>query len=161
MNNFRIVFVFFAIVATIYLSSCKGKNASDVSARESVELGDVVITDYYDDSTKMITDQVYLNDSMRVLKTYYFRNGQIYMVGDLINDVRDGEWKAYSEDGHLLTVGSYKNGLDHGLKTVYFENGNIRYQGNFENGKKVGIWKFYTKDGKLAKELDLSLGQVN
>ncbi len=159
MNNFRLVLIFSVIIATVWLSSCKEKNVSDKDAKRAVELGELVITEYYDDSTKMIAEQAYLYDSLRVLKSYFYRNGQLYMIGDMLEGVRDGEWKAYSEEGDLLTEGFYKNGVDHGLKSVYFENGKIRYQGKYENGKKVGIWKFYTKDGKLAKELDLSLGQ--
>lgn len=144
---------FISLLAVLVLFSC------DRQIKDP-KFGEEVVIQSYEDSLKMITVRYLEGDTSNVIKTYYYRNGQVYMKGQMIKNLREGEWKAYNEQGNLLTTGNYKNGIDHGLKTVYFENGNKRYEGQFENGEKIGKWQFYTRDGTLVKELNFEPEKV-
>lgn len=144
--------IFFIILLVVFgVSSCKDKTKINNS-----DFSDEIVLQSYDDSSKMITVQYNNADTNIQIKTYFFKNGQKYMGGELVRGQRNGEWEAYNEIGQLLTKGNYKNGINHGYKVVYYENGKIRYEGNYDNGKKIGKWQFYSADGSLAKELDFN-----
>jgi len=118
--------------------------------------GDEIILHRYKDSTKMIVIQYNTEDTTYAFKTYYYRNGQKYMAGELHNGMRNGEWSAWDKSGRLLTTGHYSEGLEDGLKTVYYENGNKRYEGQMKEDERIGVWKFWNEQDSLIKQIDYS-----
>ncbi len=86
---------------------------------------------------------------------YFFHpDFQLQMQGATINNIRDGKWAYWYENGNPWSVGYYKNGLNDSTRTVWYENGKIRYEGKYKDGIEVGIWKFYDETGSLVKEAD-------
>jgi antitoxin component YwqK of YwqJK toxin-antitoxin module len=146
--SFWIMFLFSGLI----LAACSGQDSTVKEESYSEE----VIVKRFDDSTKMIGIRYAKTDTNDQIRTYYYRNGNIYLQGRMVNNLREGQWFGYNEQGQKIASGYYEGGLEHGTKTTFFDNGTIRYQGEMVKGEKTGIWKFYTKDGELAKELDLT-----
>lgn len=73
-------------------------------------------------------------------ETYYYKNGNIGLELNYVNDIRDGLWKGFYPDGQQLFTLDYKNGdlitsTLHPYNTEYYEK---HYYSNFtiENNKR-------------------------
>ncbi len=86
-----------------------------------------------------------------VKEIQYHPNGKKYIEGGYSNELRDGHWKSYYEDGKLWSEGDFLKGESHGKRTVYHPNGKKYYEGNFDMGKRSGLWVFYDEDGIKLK----------
>jgi antitoxin component YwqK of YwqJK toxin-antitoxin module len=96
---------------------------------------------------QMREDTVY-----QVKKEYFYDSGEKLMEGPVTPDgKRNGNWKAYFQDGKIKSEGSFENDKASGKRTVYFDNGQKRYEGEYKNGKRSGTWHFWDKNGKLLK----------
>ena len=91
---------------------------------------------------------------VKVEEKHYHDNGQLKMVGKLVDGKRDGEWVAYFNNGQVQSEGFFENGNREGIARVFFPNGQLRYEGQYKNNKETGHWKFYNEQGKLIKEQD-------
>ena len=64
---------------------------------------------------------------------------------DVEQNPKDGIFRSYYDNGHLLSVTSYVNGHIDGMQTVYHENGNVlrtsEYVKGFKDGKEVTYYK--------------------
>ena len=47
------------------------------------------------------------------------------MEGKTVNDLQEGEWKFYHQDGSLGSVGSFSKGMQEGEWKYYFESGKL------------------------------------
>ncbi len=147
--------ILFHVLLLVFIAfSCTEGDKSKNNKTTSDGFGEEVVMKMYPDSTKMITYRVHQQDSTRILRSYYHKNGKLYKQGVTLKGNKEGEWKAWNENGNLLTTGNYKNDLDHGYKIVYHKNGNKYYDGYFKNGVRVGKWKFYNQAGEYDKEID-------
>ena len=66
---------------------------------------------------------------------------------------KQGYWEEYdSTNTYLNAKGHYKNNLRDGLWEFYYENGQLSSKGSFKNGKRDGIWEEYFSDGDFWYE---------
>lgn len=89
-----------------------------------------------------------------VKEVAYHPNGQKYMEGAFKNDLRQGKWTSWYEDGTLWSEGEFNAGESHGVRTVYHPNGKLHYKGTFDNGERIGVWTYYDEDGTKTKEIN-------
>lgn len=78
-----------------------------------------------------------------------YPNGQIKLLGELLDDKKNGEWKEYYETGEILKVSNYKEGKFLDSKS-YYKNGTLRSE-----SEKVGeeiLFKSYYETGELFEE---------
>ncbi|MGI5842330.1 MAG: toxin-antitoxin system YwqK family antitoxin, partial [Christensenellales bacterium] len=64
-------------------------------------------------------------------------NGIIKAQGSFINEMMEGEWKFYYQEGVLWQTANFKENKKHGVWIRYDKNGLITYNQTFENGKQV------------------------
>lgn len=144
------------IAGTLLFSSCSKKDKAPKINPLDTMSGRVVETLYPDsmprdvyfyriDENGQLTDDIYY-------EAHYYDNKKVYMEGGRDGKNRDGEWKAYFENGKIQATATYIKGIQIGEEKVYYENGNIMYTGQFENGICSGTWKFYDELGKLKNE---------
>jgi antitoxin component YwqK of YwqJK toxin-antitoxin module len=145
---YRLVIVLF--FTGVFMASCGQQDAKI----PRLTFGEEIVISYHPDSAKRIVIRYAEEDTAYALKTYYYRSGAKFMSGILYHGKRHGEWKAWGENGNLMTIGHYINGVENGHKVVYYPNGNKRYEGDFKDDKRVGVWKFWLQDGTLAKEIN-------
>ncbi|MBW6490735.1 MAG: hypothetical protein K0B15_06010 [Lentimicrobium sp.] len=89
-----------------------------------------------------------------VKEVVYHPNGQKYMEGNYKDNLREGYWASWFDDGTLWSEGEFKAGESHGKRKVFHSNGALYYEGTFDMGKRVGIWTFYDEKGVKTKEID-------
>ena len=93
-----------------------------------------------------------------VWRTYYENNkikSELYYKDDVLN----GPYKEYDENGLLLTVLNYSNGkvlesndtadLDVEIRNEYDESGNLIYSGSYHDNIPIGIHRIYDETGKV------------
>lgn len=59
------------------------------------------------------------------------------------------EFRSYYPDGNADDSGYYQNNLKDGIWVEWEENGRVRSIGEYKNGWKKGMWKYYDPNGKL------------
>ena len=67
-----------------------------------------------------------------------------------VNDLNEGIYKRYYENGYLETEANYRNGKKEGISKTYHENGRVAFMDTFKNGLKISR-ESYDKYGKLIK----------
>ncbi len=111
---------------------------------------------YYHHASKVImTIENYKSGKLNGLRSVFYPNGKIAEETQYKNDLKDGTYKKYSENGIVLEESIYKANEYNGLAIFRDGDGSIVSQGKFLNGKKVGIWQFFEK-GKVVKETNMS-----
>jgi antitoxin component YwqK of YwqJK toxin-antitoxin module len=140
--------IFICLLITI--SSCKtetkktthkDEQTKNVQAKESTK-------DEFaeDNSSKIVSD----NPNGEYLEVY--ANDKIKIEGRKKDNLREGVWFSYFENGNKWSETAYKNGLKNGTSIVNYPNGKIHYKGQYKNDKKTGNWYFYKVNGTLDYE---------
>ncbi len=120
---------------------------------------------------KEVVESSYENGTPKVVKYYhkiggklvldrevmYYENKQKRIEGEYNNQLRNGIWKAWYENGTIWSVGEYKDGKRNGEGISYHPNGKIYIEGMYRNDTRVGPWRFYDTAGVLTKEVDFDL----
>jgi antitoxin component YwqK of YwqJK toxin-antitoxin module len=88
-----------------------------------------------------------ISDSEVEYKSYH-ENGKLETVGYYKNNVENGEWKEFRDDGTPASVIVYKDGVLHGIYKSYHSNGTIEESGYYKDGSKDGEWKGFNESGK-------------
>lgn len=102
---------------------------------------------YYDvDERGMTTDNV--NHEI-----HYYPGKKKHVEGDIKNNLREGLWYAYFENGNVQTKAFYINGKEHGDYLLYHENGGIYQEGKYDNGICIDKLVIYDEKGKVIKTL--------
>ena len=70
------------------------------------------------------------------------------------NELRNGKWALYTENGFELSVTHYMHGKKEGHSIVKYPNGMLNYYGEYRNDEKVGVWRTYDTKGNLIEEKD-------
>ncbi len=111
-----------------------------------------------------------------------YKNNKIVEVGNWKNNLQEGRFQLYSDEGVLLddaffvagvrhgptkqyystgglrVEATYVNGLLEGLCTQYSESGGTEILGSYKNGEMDGSWVYYFDGGKTMLEADFAAG---
>ena len=90
-----------------------------------------------------------INVSAQVEKKFHNDGITVKRTGNLKNNLKDGKWEEFYENGKLKTTGNYTNDERNGEWKIYFDNGQLAAVGNYTSTKfpTRGTWKFFTKEG--------------
>ena len=75
---------------------------------------------------------------------------QYYWEGALA--IRHGWYKAYNENGILVSLQNYYEDKLNGKWVKYYSDGQIEIKGNYKNGYKDGKWVEYNSNGNVSKK---------
>jgi len=119
------------------------------------EPSEVVESTYEDGSPKVIKYYDKIDGKKQVVKeTILYENSRKKMEGTYLNERRNGNWRAWYNDGKLWSEGEYKDGKRHGPGTVYHPNGRKYIESFYTEDEKTGKWRFYDTAGTVIKEVD-------
>ena len=79
-------------------------------------------------------------------------NGVINIEGKIVDDLREGTWKYYSNYGSLAKTTNYENGVLSGVEQVYYINGAIYSSTTHNNDMLNGPYLEYHMDGSLKQQ---------
>lgn len=86
-----------------------------------------------------------------------------YLQSDPSEELPDGIYEVWSDDGDRLIRITYSAGIPNGQYVDYWSNGIVATEGSYCHGKKHGPWHYYTADGSLSDriiyDLDIEVRQ--
>ena len=122
------------------------------------------------------SEKVFIGNSRYILTNYY-PDGSIFEKGEIIQDVKDGTWVGWFENGSLKYRENYHLGKFFGdvekyypnnqleLKGSYnydvnldgayiefYKNGDTLLFGHYYNGQKIEFWKYYSGDTIIVEK---------
>lgn len=87
-------------------------------------------------------------------KTFYYSNGAIKTRSEfrILNGIKQkhGEYRQWSKNETILTIGKYTCDHKSGNWEHYFSNGGIESIGRYFCGKKIQLWKFFDENEQLV-----------
>ena len=81
----------------------------------------------------------------------YHPNGQLKIVGDLLDGKKVGNWIEYYLSGIKKSEGQFANGKKDGPWLYYFLNANIKEKQFFIDGHKDGLWEKFDVFGTVVQ----------
>jgi len=155
-----ILFIAFITIITLVTNSCsESSNRNELNQTEENVYhvwSDTIIMMRYDNGDIMKVWGYKPDDTLMHYEWTYYQTGFLWLEGPFYGELRHGKWKAYNDDGILVSQATYKMGKEEGMKTVWYGNEMKFYEGLMTEGKRMGKWQFYNKDGELIKEIDYS-----
>ena len=116
--------------------------------------------DEFSYSGRLNTRRKLMGDN-EVEETSYFQNGTVQMtISTIKNEVKEGTYKTYYDNGKLNKVTSFKFGKLQGEYRKYYPNGQVSEAGNYEAGKLEGPYTEYYESGAVSKKYAFSGGKL-
>ena len=115
-----------------------------------------VVEAKYENGNPMIERYYHKKAGVQILdrEVVYYANKQVKMDGEFKDELRDGLWKAWYDNGKPWSEGEYKEGKRNGKGIYYYNNGLKYIEGIYSNDVRVGNWRFYDTTGVMTKEVD-------
>lgn len=127
---------------------------------------DGIRTLFYESKAKQV-EETYDNGKLTAKKTY-FEDGTLQSEGTYDDKVTmSGEWKYYYENGQLKESVNFKNNVEDGNFTEYHENGKIKTEGTYVpvsfgievEGLEDGELRQYDENGELVMKKQCNSGR--
>lgn len=90
---------------------------------------------YYAQSGNIYQELHYENGKLNGHNTVYYESGQIFTTGDIVDDLKEGEWSWYHENGVLSSVANFNKNKKNGLQTMWSDVGNKIVEETYQNGE--------------------------
>jgi antitoxin component YwqK of YwqJK toxin-antitoxin module len=107
---------------------------------------------YYPDGN---IESITINNDLKtgVKKRFeYYKNGNINIINNYINDILEGEWSEYYEKGNVKSIKNYIENKIEGKVITYREDGTILSIENYEVGIKEHKSHYFTENGLRIKK---------
>ena len=82
----------------------------------------------------------------------FFKDGSINEIRSYKNNLMDGTWITYNENGIKIAEAIYAMGKKNGTWKVWDDNGTLRTEMNYNKGERTGVWKRWNEKGELQGE---------
>lgn len=116
---------------------------------------------YYHANGKLKSVTEFQQGVHKVRTTIYHENGHKASEGAYIDQLKDGEWRYYSDRDTLIKVENYRMGDKHGLWKTYSTSGVLLEEANYLKNKRDGLSKSYYLNGKVSLEEQFVAGKPN
>ena len=133
------------------LWNAKGYNKKSVFSNIDFEIsnGNGVMKDYYSDNVlKSVINYKNGRKNGKAISYYNIEGEKIEYEGEYNNDIKNGEWKCFYENGNKEFIGNYTNGIKNGPCKEYDKGGKLLFDGEYNNGLK------WTGKERLTKDVD-------
>jgi antitoxin component YwqK of YwqJK toxin-antitoxin module len=77
----------------------------------------------------------------------YREDGSKIIQGEFHDGKQSGEWTMWYDNGQKASIDHYKDGVQDGEHTGWFTNGKIAAIGIYKDGKREGVWKRWDPNG--------------
>lgn len=116
---------------------------------------------YYHANGKLKSVTEFQQGVHKVRTTIYHENGHKASEGAYIDQLKDGEWRYYSDRDTLIKVENYRMGDKYGLWKTYSTSGVLLEEANYLKNKRDGLSKSYYLNGKVSLEEQFVAGKPN
>jgi len=99
----------------------------------------------------------------------FYGNGNIHVEGNYQDDMKDGYFKEYAENGDLISVDKYVKDVKQpeaqevkklDIRNEYYHNGKIKASGTYRDGTPEGIYREYDSLGQITRSLIYDMGTI-
>jgi uncharacterized protein len=99
----------------------------------------------------------------------FYPNGNIHVEGNYEDNLKNGYFKEYAENGDLISVEKYIRDVKQAeaqevrkldIKSEYYPDGKIKASGTYRNGTPEGIYREFSPDGQIVKSLVYDMGTI-
>lgn len=111
---------------------------------------------FYDKTLK--GTETFVNGKKEGLSVNYYATGKISQELNYKNDLKNGIWRQYYENGSLKISGTYIAGKRTGVFIVNYPNNKPEWKGSYTDDVKTGKWIHYNPDGTLESEIEFING---
>ena len=121
----------------LYWNVKKYKKDSFSNVDFEMKNGNGKIKEYYSDT--VLKSKCHYKDGKKngkVISYYNNKNHNIEYEGEYIDNIKNGEWKTYYENGNQEFIGYYKNGVINGKCKEYNNLGKLVFDGKYKKGIK-------------------------
>lgn len=115
-----------------------------------------IVESTYEDGSPQLVHYYRKLNGQKVLEEEisYYPGSKKKMEGKYRNNLRDGKWQAWYENGKLWSEGEYRDGKRTGMGIAYHPNGKKYIEGMYKEDERVGLWKFYDSLGNMVKQVN-------
>jgi len=93
-------------------------------------------------------------------QSFFYKNSQIGIQVNLKNNMLNGNYDYWYENGQIMIKGNYKDGnIVDGKATLWYESGQIKKEGNYKDGKLEGKYKDWNENGQIESESNWKDGE--
>lgn len=110
------------------------------------------------DTTLVLMRESYSMGSLNGPVMRYYDSGAISEQVNWQNNLRDGAWLQYYEDGKMRLQANYHQGLLNGPYKVWYRNEIPMMEGQMKNDLSEGRWKYFDEEGALQFTIDYVAG---
>ena len=71
---------------------------------------------------------------------------------EIINGKKEGKFFVRNDDWDIIGIENYKNDVLDGSYNLFFDNGDPMTEGFYKNGEPSGVWRYYDKIGNVIDE---------
>lgn len=116
---------------------------------------------------KTEVEEIY-KDGNITAKKGFFDNGKLSVQGQYDEAVTmSGEWTYYYQNGKIKEIVNFKNNVEDGAFKEFYENGNLKAEGNYTQlqlgietqGVEQGELKEYDENGELVAKKNCEMGR--
>ncbi|MDR1172249.1 MAG: toxin-antitoxin system YwqK family antitoxin [Bacteroidales bacterium] len=116
---------------------------------------------YYSYYTKAVSHRAeYMAGKHHGKEQSFYPNGKVAEETIWENDLKNGPWKQFFENGQLKSTCTYVNDKLDGLFTTYFLDGTKEIEGLYRNDTPDGEWKRYDEKGKPVSTVKYANGTI-
>ena len=112
---------------------------------------------FYDHTLK--SSETYKDGIKQGPECHYYPTGKMFDKIEWKNNVKDGNWNQYFEDGSFRLRGGYSRGKLSGDFYVYYPKNVPMVKGHYTNDTREGKWIYYNEDGSVNNEIVYANGQ--
>lgn len=76
----------------------------------------------------------YVEGKLTGLQKYYFETGELYLEGEMVNNMREGEWEWYYENGNISSSVDFIKDKKEGKQEMWSETGEKTKEEYYKNG---------------------------
>ena len=89
----------------------------------------------------------------------YHSNGKLQFQYSFQDNLKEGKWYQYRDNGTLFEEREYKNGMKEGSQITYHSNEKKQFVSTYVNGKRHGESLQYNDEGKLVSRTQYKEGK--
>ena len=116
---------------------------------------------YYSYYTKTISHSVEYTAGKRNGKEQsFYPNGNVAQETNWKNDLKDGSWKQFFDNGQLKSTAMYVNDKLEGTYTAYYPDGKKEIEGVYRNDAPNGEWNRFDDTGNVTSTIKYAKGKI-
>lgn len=92
-------------------------------------------------------------------RTFHPGGNQVRFAGNYVDNSMTGTWRKYNPAGQMIEEVTFANNLENGPFREWFDNGKLAAEGSYLDGdNEDGRLRVYNEDGSLNRVMDCDMG---